>query len=267
MISYYLLSLSFIVNIVNIPFENGANIRGSSKAFEEVKNDLTFLNIGKIHDIECENVHVRQVLSSGYQKVEEVLNKNEFPLTFGGDHTISISSISACNDYCKRKNLKLGIVWFDAHADFNTIETSPSGNLHGVPVSVLCGHTLKFISLTEPLDTEQFCYHGVRDFDSQEFIRFQEYNMTIAYNTRDFLDFINNFDRIHISFDLDCLDPSFMHCVNTKIPNGLMLKDVIEKLILIKDSGKLISMDIVEYNPIFGDNTHILIKLINFLSF
>lgn len=267
MISYYLLTLSYIVNIVNIPFENGANIKGSSKAFQEIKNDLAFLNIGKIHEIECENTHVTQVLSDGYKKVTDILNTNEFPLTFGGDHTISISSISACNEYCKKKNRKLGIVWFDAHADFNTIETSPTGNLHGVPVSVLCGHTLKFISLTEPLDTNQFCYHGVRDFDSQEFLRFQEYNMNIVYNARDFKDFINNFDRIHISFDLDCLDPSFMHCVNTKIPNGLMFKDVLKKLNLIKDSGKLMSMDIVEYNPNFGDNTDILIKLINLITF
>ena len=67
----------------------------------------------------------------------------------------------------------LGVIWCDAHADFNTVETSPSGNLHGMPVSVLCGHTLPSLKFGKSIDTGRFAYYGLRDLDSKEFLRFQ----------------------------------------------------------------------------------------------
>jgi len=265
MLTTLCLFLSFNINVVSIPFDNGANIKGSSRAFDEMKEDLKFLNIEEIYEVETKDKHVREILEAGHINVAEVLENNKFPLVIGGDHTIAISSISACNEYCFKNDYSLGIIWFDAHADFNTIESSPTGNLHGVPVSVLCGHTLKFIGMGDHLDPNQFAYYGVRDFDAQEFNRFQHYNMTILHDSLDFQDFINSFDKIHISLDLDCLDPYFIKCVNTAISNGLILKDVINKLRLIRDSGKLISMDLVEYNPRFGNDIDVIIKILNFL--
>ena len=90
------------------------------------------------------------------------------------------------NVFCQENNKKLGIIWFDAHADFNTMETSPSGNLHDIPISVLCGHTLPFLTFGEPLDTNQFAYYGIRDIDTLEFQRLQDYNMLILNRNFEF---------------------------------------------------------------------------------
>ena len=151
----------------------------------------------------------------------------------------------------------MGVLWFDAHADFNTIETSPSGNIHGVPVAVLCGHTLNELSYGNSLEPSQFGYYGVRDIDSLEFNRFQYYNMNILDSEKDFTKWMRKFDKIHLSFDMDCLDPSIMSCVNTKVNNGLTMEKVRDKLKMIKDSNKLMSMDLVEYNPLLGDNSDV----------
>ncbi len=258
----YSLVIGIVINIVNIPFDRGANREGSKYAYLELQHHINFLNVDDVYYIDCENLKVPRMLETGFRLCRHVLNKNKFPLLIGGDHTTAVSSVFAANEYCHNKKLNLGVLWFDAHADFNTIETSPTGNIHGIPVAILCGHTLQELDFSYLLNTNQFAYYGLRDIDTLEFDRFQDYNMKILNSNKDFIDWIEKFDKIHISFDVDCLDPSIMSCVNTKVNNGLFLEDVKEKLSLVKESNKLLSMDLVEYNPLLGNNGDVIGKIL-----
>tara|TARA_X000000368_G_scaffold418633_1_gene419114 strand:- start:2860 stop:3687 length:828 start_codon:yes stop_codon:yes gene_type:complete len=238
------------VNVLNIPYDHGANILGSSKAYDILSPELNKLKIEKIYNIKTKNRHIRDILSDGFFSSREILNKNNKPLLIGGDHTIAISNIAAANEFCKINNERLGVIWFDAHADFNTIETSPSKNIHGTPISILCGHTLPALNMCfDAMDPFQFNYYGLRDYDTLEFFRIQENNMKILEDDIDLHNVLCIYDKIHISFDLDCLDPLIFDKVNTKVNNGLQIQNVLNSLKLIKESNKLLSMDIVEYNP------------------
>ena len=249
MLLIYINLLSF-VNVLNVPYDHGANILGSSKAYEELRPELDKLKIEKTYNIKAKNRKLRDILSDGFFSAREILNKNNKPLLIGGDHTIAISNIASSNEFCKMNKYRFGVIWFDAHADFNTMETSPSKNIHGTPISILCGHTLPMLNMCfEPMDPFQFNYYGLRDCDSLEFFRIQENNMKILEHDCDLMNVLCLYDKIHVSFDMDCLDPLIFDKVNTKVNNGLQMRTVLNSLKIIKESNKLLSMDIVEYNP------------------
>lgn len=249
------INLLTFVNILNVPYDHGANILGSSKAYETLRPELDKLKIEKTYNIETQGRHIRDILSDSFFYSREILNKNNRPLLIGGDHTIAVSNIAAANEYCKINNYRFGVIWFDAHADFNTIETSPSKNIHGTPISILCGHTLPLLNMCfEPMDPFQFNYYGLRDYDSLEFFRIQEYNMKILEDDIELKNVMSLYDKIHISFDMDCLDPTIFDNVNTKVDNGLKIENILNSLKIIKESNKLLSMDIVEYNPIVASS-------------
>lgn len=255
------LFLGLIINKINIPFDNGANILGSKNSPKVLEPYLKFLNIEKSININTNNF-ITNVLNEGYEAVFKTMHEGRFPLVIGGDHTVAISSIFAINEYCNLCNKTLGIIWCDAHADFNTIITSPSKNLHGMPVAVLCGHTLPSLKMSDLLLPNQFAYFGVRDIDSLEFIRMQEYNMNIIDSEKEINNWLDEFDYIHVSFDIDCLDPSITDCVNTPVNNGKSSNDMKELFKKIKNSKKLCGLDIVEYNPEKGDNHTIISDII-----
>ena len=248
-----LFSISFMINRINIPFENGANIIGSKNTPNLLKDEFNFLCINKNIDINPNNF-ITNVLFEGYRQILLSFWDEKFPLTIGGDHTISVASIFAANEYCRWSHKKLGILWCDAHADFNTIETSITKNLHGMPISILCGHTLESLKLNEYLYPRQFAYFGLRDIDSLEFIRLQEHDMIILESESEIDKWIEEQDCIHVSFDIDCLDPSVTTCVNTPVPNGKSAEDMKSVFTKIKNSNKLISADLVEYNALNSTN-------------
>ena len=267
---YYILCYSMLINVVNIPYDKGANQLGSSEAYKELKDDLSSLKISKTINIEnCNNNHDRTILGDGFLACWNILNSDNFPLLIGGDHTCAVSSIFAANEYCIMNKESLGVLWFDAHADFNTMETSPSGNIHGLPVSILCGHTLPILSFGKYLDPDQFLYYGVRDIDSLEFTRFQDYNMhfidyksLIDFQLNELQKWMLKYDKIHLSFDMDCFDANDFASVNTPILNGPKKEDIMNILQEIKKSNKLISMDLVEYNPTISKNNTLIIELL-----
>lgn len=263
MLYYYLFFGLFglIINKINIPFDNGANIVGSKTTPKILEPYLNFLNISKTHNIDTNNF-LSNILEDGYNAVFSTMKEGKFPLTIGGDHTVAISSIFAVNDFCNLCNKRLGIIWCDAHADFNTMETSLTKNIHGMPIAVLCGHTLPELKVGNILLPNQFAYYGVRDIDSLEFMRIQKYNMRILEGDRDIDKWLSNFDYIHISFDIDCLDPSITKCVNTPVDNGITNNEINNLFNKVKNSKKLCSMDIVEYNSDKDDNHNIIIDII-----
>ena len=147
-----------LVNTIKIPFDNGANIKGSSNAPEKIFEKLDFLNIENDYTINA-NQHIISVFQDGFLKIWNTLNTNKFPVIIGGDHTVALSSVYASNEFTKMNRETLGVLWCDAHADFNTIETSESKNIHGMPVSILCGDTLPILANGPPLDYYQFGFY------------------------------------------------------------------------------------------------------------
>ena len=261
---YTKLIFGLVVNTINIPYDNGANIQGSKNSPKDLLPYLDFLNIEKSIDIDVNNF-VTNILNDGYYGVLEVLCDEKFPITIGGDHTISVSSVAAMNDYCIANNKRLGILWCDAHADFNTMETSPTKNIHGMPIAILCGHTLQNLKIGEDLDPEQFAYYGLRDVDYLENIRVKEHNIPIITNNSYLDKWIEKFDSIYISFDIDCLDPSVTDCVNTPVANGLSVEDIKRVFNRVKRSNKLCGLDIVEYNSDKGDDHTIIVDIVKTL--
>lgn len=253
--------VGLLVNTINFPFDRGANIPGSDRAPGLIGKDLSFLNIFKNYTVDSERNHLRTVLGDGYFRIWNTLDCGVFPLVIGGDHTISTSSISTCNDYCLMKGNRLGVLWFSAFADFNTIESSMTGNLHGVSVSILCGHTLPMLGFGKPLEPEQFGFYGLRDMDSLEFKRFIDYNMCLL-NRNNINDWCNNYDKIYVSLSLDVIDPSEFNLVNTPISNGTSICELKSVFTDIKNTNKLYAMDVVEYNPNKGENNSVIIELI-----
>ena len=202
--------------------------------------------------------HVLSDLDNGY-----------FPLVLGGDHSQAIGTISALSKYYHQENKKLGIFWVDAHTDMNTPETTPSGNIHGMPLATLLGHgPKKLVDLTEGgagLDPKNIIIFGARDVDSTEIPLVKE--LGIRVYTMHELDLrgtavcveeaiervLDGAVGVHLSFDLDGVDPQYAPGVGTAVLGGLSLREshlICEKLAATR---KLLGLEMVELNPILDD--------------
>jgi arginase len=194
--------------------------------------------------------------------VTSILQEGDFPLVLGGDHSIALGSVSGVAKVHKN----IGIIWIDAHADFNTDETTPSGNIHGMILASLAG--LGNSSLTDvggwspKVHTESIVIVGARDLDTgeKELLRTHSIHifsmsdidqLGISEVMRQALTIAGqNNDGIHLSLDMDGLDPREAPGVGTPVRGGLSYREAHLAMELIADSGKLLSMDVVEVNPI-----------------
>jgi arginase len=185
-----------------------------------------------------------------------------FPLVLGGDHSLSIGSVRGA-----ARNKKLGVIWIDAHADFNTAETTPSGNIHGMSLAILAGQgDPSLVQLwDEPfpvIDPKKIAIIGARDLDSGEKVNLQNagamvlgmeqidrYGM-VAMVEKAIEHVSRDVDGIWLSLDLDALDPQHAPGVGTPVPAGLTQREAHLACELIAETGKLIGMDLVEVNPI-----------------
>jgi len=197
------------------------------------------------------------------------ISNNDKILTFGGDHSIGVSTVSAINDNCIKNNKKLSVIWIDAHADINTYNTSNTGNIHGMPVAFLLGLCsfphLKFDNFIEP---KQIHYIGLRDVEMKEFkflkqlgINYYTATDVINYGIKPILKEIKNKVKdndIHISLDVDAIDPLIIPCTGTPVKNGMSLQDTLK---IITHFDKLKSLDIVEFNPLLGDSNDLDISM------
>lgn len=206
---------------------------------------------------------VTQVCQSTYDAIMDCWQDNEFGLFIGGDHSISIGTISAV---AQRKNI--GVLWVDAHTDMNTPETSPSGNIHGMSVAVLLGKgSPSLVNIggeSATLQSEQMAMIGVRDVDMDEAIRVRDSGITVhtmrhvdekgivAIAEKVLAQFADR-DYIHVSFDLDSCDPRHVPGVGTPVMGGLTYREAHLLMELLADSGKVCSMDVVECNPILDN--------------
>lgn len=185
-----------------------------------------------------------------------------FPLVLGGDHSLSIGSVRGA-----ARNRKIGVIWIDAHADFNTAETTPSGNIHGMSLAILAGLGDKsLVQLWDEalpvIDPKNIAVIGARDLDSGEKANLKKagamvmgmeqidrYGMvTVVQKAIEHVS--HDVDGIYLSLDLDALDPQHAPGVGTPVPAGLTQREVHLACELISETGKLIGMDVVEVNPI-----------------
>jgi arginase len=194
------------------------------------------------------------------------LQSGQLPIMLGGDHCLAIGSISAVSRHCREQNKKLRVLWFDAHADFNTATLTPSGNIHGMPVACLCGHGPQeliemggHVPALRPKDIRQI---GIRSVDAGE--KRLVHDMGIEVFDMRYIDemgmrhamemalaLVDANTHLHVSLDVDFLDPSIAPGVGTTVRGGPTYREAQLCMEMIADTGRLASLDLVELNPAF----------------
>ncbi len=194
--------------------------------------------------------------------VTDALKANEFPLILGGDHSIALGSMTGVT----RLHKDIGVLWIDAHADFNTEETTPSGNIHGMILAALAGlgnsRLTGIDGWTPKLNAQRIVIIGARDLDHGERDLLRTHQIPVFtmsdIDQRGISDVMREAlaiagtasDGIHLSLDMDALDPVHAPGVGTPVRGGLSYREAHLAMELIADSGRLIAMDVVEVNPI-----------------
>ena len=271
------------IDIIGVPIDLGADRRGvdmgpSAIRYAHLQNKLEDLGYTvndegnvevpiaemckitnpKLKYIDCIIPMSRRVSGA----VSTSIQAGNFPLVIGGDHSLSIGSVRGA-----ARNRKLGVIWVDAHADFNTAETTPSGNIHGMSLAILCGLGDKSLVQLwdEPLpviDPKNIAIIGARDLDEGEKKNLQNAGaMVMGMEQIDRYGMVaclekaiervsRDVDGIYLSLDLDSHDPEHAPGVGTPVPAGLTQREAHLACEMIGETGKLLGMDIVEVNPI-----------------
>jgi len=203
-------------------------------------------------------------------EVESVLERGWFPLVIGGDHSIAAGTVAGMSNYFHKRDERLGLIWFDAHGDMNTPETSTSGNVHGMPLAACLGRgvpELVALGRRSPMvDPECTALIGVRDLDRREALEVREAGIRV-FTLRE-ID-MHGIHKVmsqaieiatkgtagfHLSFDLDGVDPSVAPGVGTPVPGGTTLRESHLVMEHAADSKKLLGLEIAELNPILDDH-------------
>ena len=193
------------------------------------------------------------------------LRRGRMPIMLGGDHCLGVGSITAVAQHCRETGKRLRVIWLDAHSDFNTSDVTPSGNIHGMPVACLCGigpkgltHLGDHFPAMAAADIRQI---GIRSVDPDEKRLIKE-NRIDVYDMRYIdengmkramqaaLDGVDEDTHVHVSFDVDFLDPSIAPGVGTTVPGGPNYREAQLVMEMIADTDRMMSLDIVELNPI-----------------
>ncbi len=199
-------------------------------------------------------------------RILDVLDQGKFPLVVGGDHSIACGTLAGLSSHHHRKGEKVGLVWFDAHGDMNTPESTESGNIHGMPLASILGRgpdALTRLSERFPMvDVENVALVGVRSLDRGERDLIREMGVT-CFTMKD-IDSHGIHDTMkkaldcatrgtagfHLSFDMDGTDPGVAPGVGTPVPGGLTLREAHTVMELAAETGALLGLEITEINPI-----------------
>jgi arginase len=203
------------------------------------------------------------------EKVEKVLDQNEFPLCIGGDHSMAIGTIAGISSFCKKNDLEMGVIWIDAHADMNTEATSPSGNIHGMPMAASLGlgneGLTNLLGFCPKIKPENCVLIGIRSIDNLERKNIKELKLPVftmadvdkmgihRIIVKVLKQFREKVDHIHVSFDLDSIDPSVAPGVGTPVPGGLSYREAHLLMESIAECGCMSSLEITEVNPILDN--------------
>ena len=205
------------------------------------------------------------------EAVAKTLAEDMTPLVLGGDHSIAVGSVSGVSEFYRRQNHKIGVIWIDAHADINTPDTSPSGNVHGMPLAALLGlgpEKLTHIGGYAPkISPENTVLIGVRDIDPAERANIRRAGMGEVYTMRDIdergmrtvmEEALRAAGRgtagYHVSLDMDWIDPEDAPGVGTPVRGGATYREAHLAMEIIADHGRMLSFEIVEVNPVIDEH-------------
>jgi len=276
------------VSLIGVPTDVGAGHRGASMGPEA----LRVAGLGEALQARGLDVIDRGNLigpynpwlapDAGYRHLREVIEWNRevmravgaelaagrLPIMLGGDHCLAIGSISAAANHCRATGKTLRVLWLDAHADFNTSVITPSGNVHGMPVACLCGYGPAELTglggRTPAIDASSLRQIGIRSVDAGEKKLVHDVGLEI-FDMRyideigmrrameEALAGIDDDTHVHVSFDVDFLDPDIAPGVGTTIPGGPNYREAQLVMEMIADTGRMGSLDIVELNPAFDN--------------
>ena len=182
------------------------------------------------------------------ERVEAVLESGAIPIVLGGDHSIAIGTVSGLASYHRRRDQRVGVIWFDAHGDMNTPETSPSGNIHGMPFAAILGHGDPaltelggFSPKVSPEDCVLIRVVTMRELDERGMSAVMDEAMWLASRRT---------AGFHVTMDMDFVDPAFAPGVGTPVPGGPTYRESHLAMEKIADSGKMISFELTEVNPV-----------------
>ena len=272
------------IQLIGVPTDIGAGARGASMGPEalRVAGIQTVLESHGLQVSDAGNLsgpanpwlppeqgyrHLAQVAEWNqrlHDAVHEALSAGRLPMVLGGDHCLGIGSISAVARHCRDTGKQLRVLWLDAHADFNTAELTPSGNVHGMPVAVLCGHgpaVLTGIGGTTPaLSPSVVRQIGIRSVDAGEKRFVHQHSLEVfdmryidemgmRHTMASALADMDANTHLHVSFDVDFLDPDIAPGVGTTVPGGPTYREAQLCMEMIADTGRMASMDVMELNP------------------
>ncbi len=276
-----------IVSIIGFPIDLGAGrrgvdmgpsalrIAGLQSKLENLGYDVNDTGDVKIEIMERQKVQnlklkfLNEILKTSVSlasKVEKVLDKGNFPLCLGGDHSMALGTIAGISAHCKKNKLRLGVIWIDAHTDMNTEETTPSGNIHGMPLAASLGigndKLVNLFGINPKFKPENCTLIGIRSVDAAEKMNIKKLKIPIStmadidkvgiyrIMVKALKHFRESVDHIHVSFDVDSVDPDLAPGVGTPIPGGLSYREAHLIMESIAECGCMSSLEVAEVNPI-----------------
>ncbi|HEX6617786.1 MAG TPA: arginase [Gemmatimonadales bacterium] len=276
-----------IVHVLGVPMDLGSGRRGVDMGPSAIRIagleprlrelghtvvDDGDVNIRNMEELKVGDVRARYLTEIARaaevtcRKVDRIVSRGHFPLVLGGDHSIAVGTVSGIAAHARREGKRVGLLWVDAHGDINTPETSPSGNIHGMPVAALMGYgpeKLTSIGGSFPkVDPSNVALVGIRSLDEGEKHRLKQTGIQV--HTMSDIDrhgihrvmkkalarVSDGTDFVHVSFDLDAVDPTIAPGVGTPVKGGLDYREAHLIMELLHDSGVMTSLEMVEVNPI-----------------
>ncbi|WP_426031672.1 arginase [Cypionkella sp. TWP1-2-1b2] len=200
-------------------------------------------------------------------RVEDALSSGGLPVVLGGDHSLALGSVAGAASFAARQDRPLFLLWLDAHSDFHTPLTTASGNLHGTPVAYIAGRAgfEAFPPFPAPIPAARICLYGIRSVDPAEHAALLKHDLAIndmrvldergiVAPLREFLDMVRAAGgMLHVSLDVDFLDPSIAPAVGTTVPGGTTFREAHLVMELLHESALVTSLDLVELNPFLDE--------------
>jgi arginase len=212
---------------------------------------------------------ITETCTAQAELIIKTLETGQIPLTLGGDHSIAAGTVSGVAEFYRRRNQRIGLMWIDAHSDINTPETSPSGNVHGMPLGAIMGLFHSPLSdmygFSPKVRPENCALVGIRDVDQHERENIRKSGVHVFtmrdIDERGMRTVMEEALRMagrgtvgyHISLDMDWVDPEDAPGVGTRVPGGATYREAHLAMEIIADHGRMTSMDIVEVNPVIDE--------------
>ncbi|MGA3370214.1 MAG: arginase [Terracidiphilus sp.] len=214
---------------------------------------------------------IAETCARAAEAVVETLEEGMTPLLLGGDHSLAAGSVSGVAEFYRRRGEKIGVLWLDAHSDINTPETSPSGNVHGMPLAALLGlgpeALTNIFGYAPKIAAENTVLIGLRDIDAGERENLRRAGITEVYTMRDIdergmrtvmEEALRAASRgaagYHVSLDMDWIDPEDAPGVGTPVRGGATYREAHLAMEIVADHGRLLSFEIVEVNPVIDEH-------------